>query len=367
MSMNIKRIGGLAVSFGFLCAISIHAVEPKAYNMAPPVKENKMIKNAAPTASVVPAAASQGSMLDDFEANDWAPAMGDGATLKTSHVPGKFGKSLALEYDLKDTKQWVAVMKEIPVAGYTGKALQFWLKCSGKVNTLEVKLVDEDGTNYGYKLPTRNQEWELITIDMIDFSYWWGGNPKLDFVKQVGFAVSQIDGGAGTVYIDDLKLVPSTKKFVKTGVVDSGDSLSGWKSEGDAGTTQNLSLIPGKDKDAVILNYNLEGGNWVQLYKLVPMELTSQSVFSLWLRWTGEKNVVEIKFVDKDDSNFGKRFENLAKPGEWQEIVIPVSELAYLYGGDKELNMSYVKGIYIAVSKDKGGKGMLAIDNITLK
>ncbi len=362
--MNRKRAGNFClVSSLVFCAVGAFAYESKPYNMAP-----KAMKSASSMAgSVAAPQASLGAMLDDFEANDWAPSTGEGATLRSSHVEGKTGKGLYLEYDLKDTKQWVSLVKEIPMAGYNGKALQFWLKCAGKTNNLEVKLIDEDGTNYGYKLPTKTLDWQLVTIDLVDLSYWWGGDSKLGFVKQISFAVSQVEGGAGTVLIDELKLIPSGKKFIKEGVVDSCDTVMGWKSEGDLGAMQSLSVIPGKDKDAVLLNFDLGNANWVQMYKMVPMEFTPQSVLTFWIRWTGDKNILEVKVADKDDSNFGKKYESIAKPGEWQEIRIPVSELTYLYGGDKDLNMQYIKGIWLAVSRDKGGKGMLAVDNIMLK
>lgn len=373
MSMKSTRTVSLYLALGLaLAAARAFAYESKPYNTSSPKpmksSTSAPAKSAAPmaAASAVSAAAT-GTMLDDFEANDWAPSTGEGATLRSSHVDGKVGKGLLLEYDLKDTKQWVSVLKEIPMAGYNGKALQFWLKCAGKTNTLEIKLIDEDGTNYGYKLPTKTLDWQLITIDLVDFAYWWGGDPKLGFVKQLGFAISQVEGGAGTVLVDELKLIPSEKKFMKAGIVDSCDSVVGWKSEGDLGAIQSLSVIPGKDKDAVLLNYNLAEANWVQMYKMVPMEFTPQGVLSMWVRWTGDRNTVEIKVADKDDSNFGKKYESLDKPGEWQELRIPMSELSYLYGGDKELNMQYIKGIWIAVSRNVGGKGMLAVDNITLK
>lgn len=313
-----------------------------------------------------------GVLLDGFEANDWVPSSAEGAAIRTNYVPGKFGKALSIDYDIKNNQQWVAVIKDLPVPSIDRKAIQFYVKHSGdKKNKLEVKLIDEDGTNYGYKADLKpNSDWEKITLDATDFVYWWGGNPKLDTIKQFGFAVSPEEGGIGSVLIDELRLVPSKNRLtekIKVGLVDDCESTKGWKSESDQGATASLNTWFGKEKDSLVLKYDLGTGNWVQMYKMQPLEITPKTVISFWMKWTGEANAVEFKIADFDRSNFGKKFETLSNPDQWQEINIPVSELAYLYGGDKELDGKSVIGIWIAVTKVKGSKGTLAIDSIKLQ
>ncbi|OGR82349.1 MAG: hypothetical protein A2901_04715 [Elusimicrobia bacterium RIFCSPLOWO2_01_FULL_54_10] len=313
-----------------------------------------------------------GVLLDGFEANDWLPSNSDGATVKAAYPGGKFGKALSMDYNLKDNAQWVAVIKDVAVPGLERKAIQLQIKHTGaKKNRLEIKLVDEDGTNYGYKVDLKpNSDWEKVTVDATDFVYWWGGNPKLDNIKQVGLAVSPDEAGAGVVMIDELRLVPSLNKTaekVKMGMVDDCESTRGWKVEFDQGGSAILNTWFGKEKDSLVLKYDLGAGNWVQMYKIQPMDLSQAATISFWMKWTGDINTVEFKVADFDRSNFGKKFEKLLNPDQWQEIKIPVSELAYLYGGDNELDAKSVMGIWIAVTRDKGGKGTVAIDSIRLQ
>lgn len=316
-----------------------------------------------------PKAKMEGILLDGFETNDWQPANGDGCTIKLFLTGGKEGgKALKIDYDLKDTKQWVAVNKDIAIKDYEGKVFQFYVKASGsKTNNLEVKLVDEDGTNYGYKIPLApNNQWEKVSVNMKDFTYWWGGNPKLDSVKSIYFAVAAIDGGNGTVILDDLRTIAPQKQkseSLKSGIIDFCDSLSGWAADGEEGTTHNLSLVPGKEKQAVKMDYNLNGKTFVQIHKPFPdLKISSKSIFSFHVKKDGDPCALEFKIVDKDGTNFGKRIEGFGKIDPWQEMKIPFSELSYFFGGDPQLDTKNIDGIWIAMSSGNGGKGSITID-----
>src|SRR3989338_4890620 len=377
--MKTKLIVGLGL---FFFAAQTYAVDPRPMSYSKPKKKVSAPKEEIQTVPSLPIRETKTApvkekpkiiketVLDGFEANDWLPSNADGTTIKTNLDVGlgKIGRALQIDYDLAQTKQWVAIIKDISISEIDGKAIQFYLKSRGAVNNAEVKLIDDDGTNYGYKFPLKPKDtWELVTIDLDDFSYWWGGNSKLDLVTQFGLAISAGEGGTGTIYLDDLKLVDSWKKQqekVQSGVLDGCDSLEGWKIEGDQGTTSKMILMPGKEREAIGSEYKFGSGKWIQFTKSYPVEITAKSVFSFSLKWTGEQNNFEFKLVDKENTTFGKKFP-LARKDEWQEIRIPFSELSYWWGGDdKELNMKNIKLIGFAVSFPKGGEGLILIDNI---
>src|SRR5947207_1376531 len=110
--------------------------------------------------------AAAGKVLDGFEANDWGTSNGEGATVKTMNVPGKVGQALQVDYDLKDSKQWVQIGKDIAIDSIEGQAIQFYMKVAGdKTNNLEVKLVDADGTTYGAKKALKaTKDWQQVTL-----------------------------------------------------------------------------------------------------------------------------------------------------------------------------------------------------------
>lgn len=310
-----------------------------------------------------------GTLLDGFEINDWLPSLANQTSLKTLLVSGKEGKALELDYDLKETKQWVQISKEIAIPSMDGQALQFYLKAMGKKNNLEIKLVDEDGSNFGYKMPLKTEgQWELMTVSFPEFSYWWGGDATLQGVKQIWIAVSSLDGGAGTVALDELRLVPWQQTKVKWGLIDACDSLEGWKADGDQGTSTKLNLVPGKEGKAVELEYDLAGGKWLQMCKNIPITLNPKASFKFFFKYTGDANLLEFKIADKDQSTFGKKisFSDL-KPGVWQPVKISVSDLSYWWGGDDKLDMENVKGVWFGVTPEKGSKGTIAIDQLTIE
>ncbi|MBI4218433.1 MAG: CIA30 family protein, partial [Elusimicrobia bacterium] len=83
--------------------------------------------------------------------------------------------------------------------------------------------------------------------------------------------------------------------------------------------------------------------------------------------WTGEENNFEFKIVDRDNTNYGKKFR-LSRGNEWQQIKIPFSELTYWWGGDdKEFDMKNLKSVWLAVSVPKGGEGSILIDTFSLE
>lgn len=334
----------------------------------------------APAKSATETAASKVSkeiVLDGFEANDWLPASAEGTIIKTTLVPGmgQIGKSLQIDYDLKDSGQWIAIAKDISLGDVQGKSFRFYLKSKSlKTNNLEIKLIDEDGSTFGYKLPLDSADaWGLVTIDASDFSYWWGGDKTLGKVIQVGYAISAGNGGSGTVSLDDLRLASSSmgiKGKVSSGEVDNCDTLERWKIEGDGGTAYKLLMSMGKEKQAIGMEYDFGSGRWVQIFKALPIELTEKSVFKFYLKWTGEDNNLEFKVLDQDNSNFGKKMplSSYGAADSWIEVKIPISELGYWWGGDdKILDMKNIKSVWFAVSVPKGGKGSLWLDSISLE
>jgi hypothetical protein len=151
----------------------------------------------------------KGDVIDSFEGPvaPWGSYNADGATLMVNQVEGSAGKALEMKYGLKGPAQWVAISKETALQDPTGKTISFQLKSNDpKANSLEVKFVDEDGSIFGNKVALNsNNRWQQITIPFSDFTYWWGGDKKLDKVKKFEFAISG-EPADGSVVIDELKL-----------------------------------------------------------------------------------------------------------------------------------------------------------------
>lgn len=298
----------------------------------------------------------------------WKVFKAEGCEAKLSKGQGKDGSGLKVEYNLGD-KEWVAVEKNVNLKLPENFVYKFSLKSTGNDNYIEIKFVDKDGSIYGNKfLLTPDGKWQDITLAYDDFSYWWGGDENLNDVIRLGFAISKNVGGKGVVEIDNIEIVEVPKKTVtkKTSpeVLDDFEDKKGWLIFSAEGAKLVLKNVPGKDGNALAAQYDLtdQEGKWVAWEKRFKLDITQNNIIKFWVKAEGDNNRLEFKVIDKDGSVFGQRFEDL--DNKWQEIVIPIDELEYWWGGDEELQEPQKIGF--AVSTIDGGKGVIYVDKLRL-
>jgi hypothetical protein len=301
---------------------------------------------------------------------DWTPAKADGTTLSLGTAEGRGGSALRISYDLKNTRQWVAASKGVDLGDFRNKALSFWIKGKGAANMFEIKLVDEDDSNYGVKKAgvTSNGDWARVVLNEADFTYWWGGDKKLGPVKNIYFAISAGDGGAGEVLVSDLRLGTANPdgQIAPDGTVADGKTTDGWIPAFGAGASGSLALGEGKKGKAVVFKYNVPAEQWVSIRRTLNADLSKGNPkLVLHVRGEGDPLNLEVKVVDRDESNFGKVFEGLTGNTTWQEIVLPLADLQYQWGGDSRLDASLIRYLDLAVA-GVGGEGKLYINDIKI-
>ncbi len=252
------------------------------------------------------------------------------------------------------------------VATVQGKAIEFWMKSAGKSNVLEIKLVDTDGTNYGIKRPafTSTGDWTRIVVDEAEFTYWWGGDKTLGPLQEIYVAVSAGDGGAGEVFLDELRLIPSQGAALpKDGVIADCETTEGWTPSQGQGATISLGTQAGQKGKALAVQYSIPANQWVSIRKSVKLSLSPTAAFMFLIKGEGDPTNVEFKVVDRDDSTFGKVLEGQGADGVWKEIRLPLSELQYLWGGDNQLDTAHIVYVDVAVS-GPAGKGKIFLDDL---
>jgi hypothetical protein len=315
-----------------------------------------------------PSSSASGQVLDGFEAADWSPSNHEKTTIAVESAAGKQGKALRIFYDLKDTKQWVAVSKSIPIQSIEGKALEFWIKGQGSANVLEVKLVDADDTNFGVKIPaaTKNRDWTRLRVNAADLDYWWGGDNTLGAVRDIYFAISAGEGRSGEVLLDELRLVPAEAASASAGgVISDGETTLGWMPAQADGANITITTRKGQTGKALAADYTVPANQWVAMKKKIDASVEPGAAFIFSIKGEGAANNFEFKVVDADQSVFGKTFSGLAGNNAWQEVRVPISELKYLWGGDDKLDMANVRYLDLAIS-GPGGTGTVLLDNIRL-
>lgn len=142
----------------------------------------------------------------------WLSYSDKGANIRLPSVKGKIGNALQINYDFT-SGVWVGVYKMPPIDFSKANSIKFIYRGEGNANTVEVKLEDADGTNYGKLLDTKSNvgSWTTVEIPISNFTYWWGGDEELALSGlKLHFAISikgNDEGGSGIVIIDQIELL----------------------------------------------------------------------------------------------------------------------------------------------------------------
>lgn len=144
--------------------------------------------------------------LDDPAA--WTAHPADGVALELSDDEG------ALRLDFSFTGGGYAIARrEVDLDLPDNYTFRFRLRGEAPANHLEFKLVDDSGENVWWHVDRDvvwPERWRTITIKKRQIGFAWGpaGGGELRHVAAIEFAVTAGSGGAGTVWIDGLELVP---------------------------------------------------------------------------------------------------------------------------------------------------------------
>jgi len=128
----------------------------------------------------------------------------------TATAEGKGGQAVRLTYDMI-SGGWLGIRKEIGKISEDSE-IALNIKGEGSKNTVEIKLEDSDGSNFGMVLPYKSnvEEWSRVNLKLSDLEYWWGGDETLDTSKLImHFAVSIKEGdqgGSGVVYLSGISI-----------------------------------------------------------------------------------------------------------------------------------------------------------------
>jgi serine/threonine protein kinase len=116
---------------------------------------------------------------------------------------------IEISFDLSGGK-WIGAVKNkfYNFSGYQG--VKFDYRGEGSSNTIEFKLEDSDGSNFGLVLASKTtaDSWTTVKIPFSDMTYWWGGDQNLTWTAvKMHYAISQKDGdqgGAGKVLLRNI-------------------------------------------------------------------------------------------------------------------------------------------------------------------
>ncbi len=198
---------------------------------------------------------------------------------------------------------WAIARRQVDLDLPDNYAFRFRLRGKGPANHLEFKLVDASGDNVWWHVE-RNVvwpgQWRTVTIKKRQLAFAWGprGGGDIKHVAAIEFAVTAGNGGRGTVWIDDLELVPlpsatgplpplvirasSHAEGHGPGLVLDGDPDTYWEAapgdhqpwlELDGGRSRefgglSVRWVPGHQASGYLVEASDDGLTWVLLEKV---------------------------------------------------------------------------------------------------
>lgn len=151
---------------------------------------------------------AQETFKEGLELEKWYPSHSDEATVDINFMPQAQGQAVQIKYDLGVSGGWVQIHRALWIEKLEKEAILFYYRATGSINDLEIKMTDDDGTNYGYRLTFNpDGDWHRVKIPFQDFTYWWGGNSTLSYASKLYFAVSPGVGGSGEIMLDNIRVV----------------------------------------------------------------------------------------------------------------------------------------------------------------
>ncbi len=171
---------------------------------APPTTPAAPPAPAAPAEPVAPP-----TVIDDFSTiAAWTAHPADGVKLKLASDAG------ALRLDFKFTGGGYAIARrDVDITLPENYAIAFKVRGQALPQSLELKLIDDTNENVWWHVRrdmTWPQQWEQLRSKKRQITFAWGpdGSRGLHHIKAIEFAVTAGSGGQGSVWLDDLQVVP---------------------------------------------------------------------------------------------------------------------------------------------------------------
>jgi hypothetical protein len=145
----------------------------------------------------------------------WQHVVSGNAQLKLTPLPSGRTTALKLDYDFHGGGGFVVARCALSGAMPEDYAVNFRLRGTGAVNSLELKLIDATGQNvwrHVQKDLVPPQRWKNFKIPSQEIDFAWGpmGSGRMATLGSIEFAIVAGAGGQGTLWISDLEIEDCT-------------------------------------------------------------------------------------------------------------------------------------------------------------
>ena len=152
-------------------------------------------------------------MLDAFDdLSAWEIHTAEGVEAEMAQDLGQRGMGMRLDFDFHGSGGFLIAQRRLAMELPDNYNLSFYIRGEALPNNLEIKLIGPKGQNVwwfrkrNFEFPSK---WRKITVKKRHFSKAWGPSDEpLKHISAIEIAVSAGMGGKGSVWIDELELVP---------------------------------------------------------------------------------------------------------------------------------------------------------------
>lgn len=135
------------------------------------------------------------------------------------------------------------------------------------------------------------------------------------------------------------------------------------------GVVASLETVPGKEGNALRLNYDFtKGSGYVVIRRPTPIDLPSNYRIGFQVRGSGPDNNLEFKLVDPSGDNVWWVNRRAFKfPADWKRIMYRPRHIGFAWGPAGPVPMKHLGFIEFGIASASGGKGFVDFDSLTFE
>lgn len=145
----------------------------------------------------------------------WKGVPATGVEMKLSRDVGRTdGDALRVDFDFRGHGGYAIARRDGAIDLPENFELSFWMKADAPRNSLEVKFIDESGENVWWSVRRELEfprEWKRFSVRKRQLEFAWGPIGPSPLPKRIGaieIVVTAGTGGKGSVWIDDVAILP---------------------------------------------------------------------------------------------------------------------------------------------------------------
>jgi hypothetical protein len=152
-------------------------------------------------------------------------------------------------------------------------------------------------------------------------------------------------------------------------ILEDFEQPSHWQVITADGVTASLQSVPGKDGNALRLNYDFtKGSGYVVIRRTTPIDLPANYRIGFQIRGQGPDNNLEFKLVDPSGDNVWWVNRRAFKfPGDWKRIMYRPRHIGFAWGPAGPVPLKKLGYIEFGVASASGGKGTVDLDSLTFE